>query len=328
MTILSSAVLSLGAANKITPPPSNGTAVELEMKNVDFRVQRDITFQIRKLRGRMKSTQQDRPVTFDDASSFKLDVDSAEMAITADGLSRLLNNYAFAYEGAPLKNITVTIAGNRIKQKGTMHKGVDLPFELEGSLAPTPDGNIRLHADKIKSAHVPFKGLMHLFGEDLSKLVNVNEARGVRIEGDDIVLFPSRLTPPPHLEGRVTAVRLEGNKIVEVFGSSSAAAPLHPPLEAANYIYHRGGVLRFGKLTMTDSDLEIIDNDPSNPFDFFLADYNAQLVAGYSKNTPSHGLIVRMPDYGRLHAAASPSHASSREMLKSSVAPNRTNLKH
>ena len=62
-------------------------------------------------------------------------------------------------------------------------------------------------------------------------------------------------------------------------------------------MYYRGGVLRFGKLTMHDTDLLIMDAEPQDPFDFFLDQYNAQLVAGYSKNTPDHGLVVTMQDY-------------------------------
>jgi hypothetical protein len=75
--------------------------------------------------------------------------------------------------------------------------GVDLRFEIEGSLSATEDGNIRVHADKLKSAHVPVKGLLHLFGEDLSKLINQNAGRGIKIVGDDIILTPHIPTPPP-----------------------------------------------------------------------------------------------------------------------------------
>jgi hypothetical protein len=72
------------------------------------------------------------------------------------------------------------------------------------------------------------------------------------------------------------------------------------PYKAQNYIYHKGGVLRFGKLTMTDADLEIVDQSSLTPFDFSLPDYNRQLVAGHSKNTSTHGLIVFMPDLATL----------------------------
>lgn len=49
---------------------------------------------------------------------------------------------------------------------------------------------------------------------------------------------------------------------------------------------------------MTDTDLEIVGNRPG-PFEFFQREYQRQLVAGYSKNTPSKGLIVHMVDYSR-----------------------------
>jgi hypothetical protein len=60
----------------------------------------------------------------------------------------------------------------------------------------------------------------------------------------------------------------------------------------------RRGDIRFGKLTMSDADLQLIDADPRDPFDFFPAHYDVQLVAGYSKNTPAKGLKTYMPDYG------------------------------
>ena len=293
------AALTLGQGQKPSSEPA-ARMVGIQMRNVNLRIERDIVLQIRRLHGRMDPTRSDRPVTLDDRRSFDVEVDSAVIAIDTASLSRLLNSYIFAYAGAPLKNVSVTIKGGRLVQKGTMHKGIDLPFQVEGSVSATDNGAIRLHAEKIASAHIPFKGLLHLFGEDLSKLVNVNEARGVRIEGDDILLFPDRMTPPPHIKGRVTDARIEGGNVVEVFGGSRPPETMRLPAGASNYIYHRGGLLRFGKLTMTDADLEIIDANPRTPLDFSLDDYNRQLVAGYSKNTPSHGLIVHMPDYGQL----------------------------
>lgn len=286
--------------------PDIAEPVQVQIRNVNFWADRNIILQIHRLRGEMVPTQHNRPVTFDDSNSFTIRIDSAETAMSAESLSNLLNGYVFAYSGAPLKNIRVTISGGRLKQTGTMHKGIDMPFEIEGAVSPTPEGNIRIHADKIRSAHLPFKGLLHLFGEDLSKLINLQQARGLRIEGDDIIMFPGQMLPPPRIEGRITSVHLKEGAIIQVFDSGRRRAPLAPPLDAPNYIYHHGGVLRFGKLTMSDADLEIVDEDPKTPFDFFLRDYNRQLVAGYSKNTLSHGLIVHMPDYAHSEAPLQP----------------------
>lgn len=280
-------------------PAAPHPPVEIQMRNVNLHLDPLIVLEIRSLRGQMIPVNESKPVTFDDVNSFFTRIHSAEIAISAKVLSDLLNNYVFAYPGAPLKQIVVTMEHGRMKQKGVMHKGVDVPFEAEGKLDVTSGGEIRFHVDKMSSAHVPFKGLLHLFGEDLSKLIKVKSDRGITLEGDDILLNPGRMLPPPHIEGRVTAVRMEGDRIVQTFGSSNVKA-LVLPYKARNYIYHKGGILRFGKLTMTDTDLEIVDQSPGNPFDFSLPEYNRQLVAGYSKNTPSHGLIVFMPDLSSL----------------------------
>ena len=51
---------------------------------------------------------------------------------------------------------------------------------------------------------------------------------------------------------------------------------------------------------MSDADMQLIDANPRDPFDFFPAKYEAQLVAGYSRNTLRKGLQVFMPDYARV----------------------------
>lgn len=300
LTVVAAAGLAFDTKRPAAKPA--GDKVGIEMKNVELRMADGIKLEVRQAKGRLVALSNSKPVTLDDVNSFRMDVDSATMAIGMESLAQVLNAYVFAYEGAPLKKVSAEVKDGRLVLKGTMHKVTDLPFELEGSLSATPDGNIQVHADHFKSVHIPFKGLLHLFGEDLSKLVNVHEARGVRMEGDNIILYPSRMMPPPHINGKVTAARVEGESVVEVFGGGQAAG-FTLPEKATNFMYHRGGVLRFGKLTMSDTDLEIIDENPGTPFDFSLQDYNRQLVAGYSKNTASHGLVVHMPDYGTIGAA-------------------------
>jgi hypothetical protein len=66
---------------------------------------------------------------------------------------------------------------------------------------------------------------------------------------------------------------------------------------------YRGGRLRFGKLTMDDTDMVLIDMDPDDPFGFFLDGYVEQLVAGYTKNTRENGLRVFLGDYHKLKPA-------------------------
>ena len=275
--------------------------VEVQMRVVNLHLDRSTVLEISRLRGQMIPIKRERPVTFDDPNSFVIRITSAEVAISTRTLADLLNQRVFNYRDAPLKKITISTDQGKIVEKGLMHKVMDIPFEVKGTLDVNAAGDVRLRAGRVEAAHVSAKELLHLFGGDLSKLVNLKQDRGVRIEGDDILLSPATILPPPKIEGTVTGVRVEGDRIVLTFGAATSTG-LRPPFKAASYIYHRGGVLRFGKLTMTDSDLELVNYPPHSPFDFSLPDYNRQLVAGYSNNTVNHGLIVFMPDLKSLPA--------------------------
>jgi Outer membrane efflux protein len=146
-------------------------------------------------------------------------------------------------------------------------------------------------------------GLMKFLGLHLDKLIKLKPGRGVRIKGDDFLLNPTALLPPPATEGRVGSVEVSDSEVVLGFQPQRGEVPPpwpFPIARPANYVYYRGGVLRFGKLTMHDADLFIVDASPEDPFDFFLQRYVRQLVAGTSRTTPDLGLIVVMPDYRKL----------------------------
>ena len=141
------------------------------------------------------------------------------------------------------------------------------------------------------------KKLLDLFGVELSDVIKSQESKGLKVVEDDLILDPEKLLPPPRMRGRVTAARIEGDRVVLVFGGGAKERPLKPSFpKARNYMYLSGGVLSFGKLTMPGADLQIIDADPKDPFDFFLSQYARQLTAGYSKTLPNKGLVVYMPD--------------------------------
>ena len=72
-----------------------------------------------------------------------------------------------------------------------------------------------------------------------------------------------------------------------------------------NFIYFRGGQLRFGKLLMTDTDLRIVGPGQSPTFDMSLPHYNQQLVAGRSRTLSNLGLVVDMPNFASLQQSES-----------------------
>lgn len=274
--------------------------VAVQMRHVDFHVDSSIVLRIDYLRGALQPTSPERPPYFDDKHSFTLQIDSARIGITPSSLSQLLNRYTFAYPGSPLRRLTISIEKGQLKQQGTM-RGIS--FSMLGELTLTPAGELRIHPSSIKAVGIKVGGLMKFFGLNLEKVVKLKgAARGVRIEKDDFFLDPPKLLPPPLVQGRVGAVEVTDSEIVQVFQppDGKEVRPLTvPDPKARNYMFYRGGTLRFGKLTMHDADLMIVDAVPQDPFDFFLDEYNAQLVAGYEKNTPDHGLIVVMQDFKR-----------------------------
>jgi hypothetical protein len=272
------------------------------MRNVALHVDEHAVLDVRKLRGELVSHRPGEPPVFDDKSSFTVRIDSAEIAIGVESLSQLLNGYVFAYEGSPLKHLSVTTVGKQLRITGAIKKAVDIPFTIVSDARVDADGNLRLHPASIKALGIPSKGLLSLFGVELDNLIHVKADRGVKIDGDDFVLSPSGLLPPPKIEGQLQAIRIEPGVVVQVFGPGHKPALQPLDRKAPNYMYYRGGVLRFGKLTMSDADMELIDQSPADPFDFFQDRYNDQLVAGYSKNTREHGLKVYMPDYHRIAA--------------------------
>jgi hypothetical protein len=167
-------------------------------------------------------------------------------------------------------------------------------------LSAAGDGSMRLHATKIKAAGLPVKGLLDLLHLDVEDLMKMPAGTGLRAEGDDVLIDTAAVLPPPRTEGRLRQVAVSGQQVrMQMSGPGTPPArPKTLPLpRATNYVYFFGGSIRFGKLTMSDADLQLIDAQPQDPFDFFPAHYEKQLIAGYSRNTARKGLQVYMPDY-------------------------------
>jgi hypothetical protein len=287
---------------------SASAPVQIEMRNVRLHLDDGVVADITRLRGEMRSVG-GGPPNFDDPNSYTLYVRSAEMWMDTASLTQLMNRHVFAYQGAPLSNLELRATPDgRIEQKAILHKGVRVPVTMTASVAATPEGKLRLHVESEKALGVGATRLLHLFGLNAQSLVHLDPGRGVTISGDDIDLDLTKVLPPPHIVGRLTRVEVDGDRLHQLIGTAETGTTLAPKdSNARNYVYFSGAVLRFGKLTMSDTDLQLIDANPADPFDFFPARYQAQLIAGYSKNTTNGGLRTYMPDYAKV-AAGRPGH--------------------
>jgi hypothetical protein len=294
----------LTRAQESQAPEKQPGAVRAQMRNVYYRFSDSVAVQINSLNGALVPVGNNELPVFDDKNSFKIRIDTAEIAISTQSLANLLNSYVFARPNSPLSGISVVATKGQLKVKGRLHDKGDIPFETQGVMLPTPDGRIRLHSEKIKALHVPVKGLMDAFGIDVSDLIKSGKVPGVQSEEDDLILDLEQILPPPHIEGKVTAVRVEGDSILQSFGAAAAGSGVK---QSANYMSYQGNRLRFGRLTMDDADLVLYDLDPGDPLDFYLDHYRQQLAAGYTKITANFQLRVFLRDFNKLgHKRSTP----------------------
>jgi hypothetical protein len=295
----SSAVATTSAQEK--PVKSDAAAaktVHAEMRNVMYHFDDKIAAHIRTLSGELEPIDgKDMPV-FDDKNSFNLQIANAEIAMNTASLTNAFNSNVFASPKSPLKDVKMTIEQGKLKVKGRLHDKGDIPFETDGELTPTPDGKLRMQADKIRALHVPVKGLMDLVRADLADFIKTEKVPGLSADGDALIFDLKSILPPPHIEGAVTAVRIEGQNVILSFGK--AAKGKSSRSENGNYMAYHGNQLRFGKLTMNGADLTLVDMDPNDPFDFYLDHYLQQLEAGYTKINGNFGLRVSMKDFDKL----------------------------
>ena len=282
---------------------ASDTVTQASMRNILFHLDDDTYLHVYKLQGRMHDLRHTGIILLDDKNTLLLEISDGVLGMGADDLTRLLNRYVFGYPDAPLTDLRAQIRGSELLLSGSLHKGAVLPFEMTAGVSLTPEGKIRVHPSSVRLCGADGMALLRALGLDLSDMLDLRGARGVRAEGNDLLLDPFQILPPPRISGHLTAVRMEGGEMIQVFGRE-AAEPPPPPEPAESWLYFGGGTLRFGKLFMVDADMEAIDTDASDPFDFYLDYYNSQLVAGYHVTTRRGGMVAYFPDFSDLGTSA------------------------
>jgi hypothetical protein len=305
-----------GAAIVRAEPParSSDTTTHVLMRRVDFHLPRDVVLRIAWVEGEMRPLRPGQPIVFDDIESFAMRVDAGEVALSMTALERLMNDWVFAGDDAPLRELSFETTGDRIRMRGKLDAFIDVPFEVEATPEMTPGGEILMRPERIRTAGAIGSAVRKLLGLQLDEVVDLSQARGIRAQGDQLFLDPSILLPPPRIEGPIVAIRVEPGYIVQRFGADSANRAARNSIEeglheGSNEMWFRGGQLGFGKLRMIDADLRVIDLDPRDSFDFSIVAYEEQLVAGFSRNTEVLGLDAFMPDLNDLRTSCSSSNA-------------------
>ena len=272
---------------------------------------------VRWIRGQMLSTSSSRNPSFDDPSSFVLEIEKGVIDVMLADIADYLNHDTS--NKAPLKNMEISAADGQIRLSGTVHKVISLPVRLDGTLTPLPDGRLKYHLVKLNLLKVPLKGLFGLFHIELADLAPKVQTPGVQIVDNDVFFDTQRLLPPPHIHGQITSVSASDTELTVIYGNAG-----HDDERLAqwhNFLRLSGGNLDFGKLTMHQVDLTMIDATKDPWFDLDLVNYQAQLVYGTTRMTEKAGLEIYMPDLDKLPAKKSPQGVTLEWLKNRNTAP-------
>jgi hypothetical protein len=243
---------------------------------------------VRWLKGEMVRTKPSVEPSFDEPGSFILQIDQGLIGVKLADVEAFLNAPGGA--DVPLKKISIEAQGTAWKVHGTVHKVVSLPVEIDGTITPEPDGRVKFHVAKIDVLKIPVGKLLHL---TIGDMAGKTPMTGVQVSGDDIYFDTEKVLPPPHIRGRITSLNVVGGQVEVVYGGAKdedgKLAQWH------NFLRFRGGTLDFGKLAMRDVDLTLIDATNDQWFDLDLANYQAQMVNGYTRMTAQAGLEIYLP---------------------------------
>ena len=300
---------------------SDSSPTTVHAHNLMLRKGPNFRIYVRWLRGEIARTRRNVNPSFDDPESFSLDVKTGIIRANIGDISNFLN--ASGVSNSPLKNITLSGDGDQIKLHGTLHKFISLPIELNGTIAAIPDSRIQIHVTKLSVLKIPLKGLLGSFHVTISDLFNSRNIPGIQVSGNDMVFDTHKLLPPPHIQGQLTSVRIVNPDLEEIYGNGqSDEAQVE---QWRNFLQLSGGTVDFGKLTMHHVDLMMIDISNDAWFDLDLANYQAQLVNGYTRMTPQAGLLIFMPDLDKLPISKGNQNISM-EWLKNRNTPPPTDI--
>ena len=138
MVKISAAALGLLLMTLAVQDKPASPAVSIEMRNVRLHVSSDAVMDVKWLKGSLVSPAGHIPV-FDDQNSYTMEIDDGEMALEPSSLTALVN-HAFDYKGSALSDLRITIEDGHLIQRGTLKKGLSVPFTITADVAATPDG--------------------------------------------------------------------------------------------------------------------------------------------------------------------------------------------
>lgn len=297
-----------GQAGTKEPKPTH-----VVVHNVILHTGTPVKLKVKWLRGTMIATGTDRPASFDDTKSFRFEIDEGLVGVGLNDLSAFLRSGVL--KDSPLQNAKVTPQNGQLKITGTLKKLVPIPVQLIASLGVSPNQKyVRMHVEKLSALKIPVKGLLGVFKVKVDDLFDPKGKKGIDVNGDNIDIDVNELLPPPRAEGKLTQVKVWRNgDLMEYYGQPREDAI--KTKQWRNFMRLRGGIVNFGKLTMHNADLLMVDTSQSDWLNFDVNHYQEQMVNGTTRITPQAGLQIFIPDINKL-PKTSKNHSVSLQWMK------------
>lgn len=275
--------------------PAKGAVTQFFTKNVIYRVDEDIVVGLPDLDADLQVKRPNQPLILSNLNDFVINIHTGHLVIDDTSMSAIFNKYAFGYADSPLTDLKITSQEGKITLSGTLHKGIPIPFSLVGTLAPNGQGQLVLHPEVVSSAGIPVKGILDVMGVEMANLINSRSA-GVKIDGNNITIYPDKLLPPPAIMGFAVAAQVHAGRTVMIFDDHARRPyPEVPEPDANNYVLMWGGNVLINNHLIMNAKMQEIDNTPSDPMWIYLPLHREQLEAGYV--VADHGLtIAYLPD--------------------------------
>lgn len=276
----------------------------LSADNVSFRFKENIILLLKNLQAEIIPVEPLKVVNLDDVNAFKIQVVKADVTIDSSTLKVIMRDNIFNYTDSPLKLKELEFPEknvDKIKLTGTLHFFIWLDFELNGKISlDEKKEKIVITAEEIHALGNSYaKSLLGAVGLNLEKLLPIPEGRGLVVKGNQIFVEPFAIFPPPKLSGTISNLQILDHKLfLSLDNGKSLLVPQMPNPNSKNFLYFFTGDLKFAKLFMVESSLQIYDKDKSDPFDFFMERYLTVLAkAGIVTVGQDRSLKVVMPDY-------------------------------
>lgn len=302
---------ALGKFLKSGEVASGDVGTDLLMQNVRFCWSEAICINTNRLTAKAVPAPDQSEVNFDNLTGFMVNVNNATVQISPQTLQGMFNESVFNYPGSTLRDLRVSIAeaedGNHVKLAGALkYLFLWIPFEMDTNLTVDRATNTLVIAvnDLQVFGIIPATWLIEIKPFNLEKLLTLPPNKHLLVRQNLMMVKPFGLFPPPRVNGTISGIEVTPKLISLTFsGSDKTFQPL-PDASARNFIYLQGGSTRFGRLGMINSQVQVVDQNPANPFQFSLLHYQDYLPKSNVQLQPNGSVKVTMADHGNLSEPA------------------------